>query len=170
MRTITEIVKVSFLIIYFTVSFQLTYGQILDDMFSQLCRLHQKLGLTDIEINYSRPSLKGRLLFGDLIAEGKINGQKLKPGIYAIYTIPSKDEWEIIFNKDVYRDPYEGRLKEADVLRLLVPSIQTDLPVETFTILISDISKDLISASIDLAWGLILIKLPVEVPNKWDKQ
>ena len=78
--------------------------------------LTQVVGLTDVTVDYSRPSAKGRLIFGDLVPFGKlwrtgansnttvsfsedvvINGTTLKKGKYALYTTPKADMWEVIF-------------------------------------------------------------------------
>ena len=81
----------------------------------------QVVGLTNIDVSYSRPSAKGRVVFGDLVPYGKlwrtgananttisfsddvmIGGQALKKGKYAIFTTPKADSWEIIFYSDTH--------------------------------------------------------------------
>ncbi len=88
-------------------SWNIVYSQVPDYIYSPLCKVQQKIGMIDIEISYSRPSLRGRRLLSEIVKEGvewrtganaastirfddevKINGQKLDPGIYAMYTIP----------------------------------------------------------------------------------
>src|SRR3954469_25355394 len=78
--------------------------------------LDQAFGLSNIKIEYSRPGIKGRVIFGDLVPYGKVwrtgansstkitfsdtvnvAGNMVKPGTYALYTIPGKDEWQILF-------------------------------------------------------------------------
>jgi hypothetical protein len=80
--------------------------------------LKQDLGIGTVELYYSRPAVKGRKIFGDLVPFGqvwrtganeattfevardvKIEGKELKAGKYALFTIPGEDEWTIIFNK-----------------------------------------------------------------------
>ncbi|HNB24486.1 MAG TPA: DUF2911 domain-containing protein, partial [Candidatus Melainabacteria bacterium] len=82
------------------------------------CTLKQRVGLTDVEINYSRPGVKGREIFGSMIPYGKVwrtganaatkltfstdvklNGHEIPAGSYALVTIPDKDEWTVIINK-----------------------------------------------------------------------
>jgi len=82
--------------------------------------LDQAFALSNIKIEYSRPSMKGRVIYGDLVPFGKvwrtganastkitfgddvkIEGVALKAGTYALYTIPNKDSWEIMFYKDL---------------------------------------------------------------------
>src|SRR6185295_5158559 len=80
-------------------------------------KISQDFSTSSIEISYSRPSMRGRKIFGDVVPFGKvwrtgansptkiklgedmvIAGQKIKAGEYAVYTIPSKDKWEVILN------------------------------------------------------------------------
>ncbi|WP_425390108.1 DUF2911 domain-containing protein [Ekhidna sp.] len=119
---------------------------------------------TKITIDYSRPSKKGREIFGGLEQYGKVwrtganettwievskdvevEGEKLPAGKYGLFTVPGKDEWTIIFNTK-----WDGwgayEYKEADdVLRVKVNSASTDEVVEMFTIDIED-SGDVIFA------------------------
>src|SRR5512139_1554795 len=81
--------------------------------------LTQRVGLTDVTISYSRPSVKGRVIWGELVPFDKpwrtganaattitfsddvtVEGQKLAAGTYSIVTIPGKAEWTVIFNND----------------------------------------------------------------------
>jgi hypothetical protein len=85
---------------------------------SQHAVITQTVGLTDITIDYSRPAVKGRAIWGGLVPYDKvwrtganeatqisfsddvtINGQPLPKGTYSLHTIPGKDSWTIIFNK-----------------------------------------------------------------------
>src|SRR5215212_9705126 len=78
----------------------------------------QDFGISTAELIYSRPGIKGRKIFGDLVPYGKvwrtgansatrlkfsddvkIGDQQLKAGEYAVYTIPNEKEWDIIINK-----------------------------------------------------------------------
>lgn len=79
----------------------------------------QSLGYTDVTIAYSRPGVKGRAVWGALVPYGapwrtganeattftstgdlKVNGQVLPAGTYSFFTIPGKDEWTVVFNKE----------------------------------------------------------------------
>jgi hypothetical protein len=81
-----------------------------------LATINQVVGLTDVEIVYSRPSARGRAVFGNLVPFGElwrtganentiitfsddviIDGKSLKKGKYALYTIPNIQSWEVIF-------------------------------------------------------------------------
>jgi hypothetical protein len=86
---------------------------------SPTATLKQHIGLTDIEITYSRPSVKGRKIYGGLVPYGevwrtganastkisfstpvKLNGNEIPAGKYSLFTIPGEDEWTIIISKD----------------------------------------------------------------------
>ena len=81
--------------------------------------LTQRVGLTDVTLSYSRPSVNGRAIWGALVPLDKpwrtganaattitfsddvtVEGQKLAAGTYSIFTIPGKAEWTVIFNND----------------------------------------------------------------------
>jgi hypothetical protein len=98
----------------------LAEAQIITPDASPFATTIQKIGFTDVRIEYSRPSARGRVVFGDVVPYDKIwrvganastkiyNGQeltiqdehKLPPGVYAIYAVPGKEEWTIIFSRD----------------------------------------------------------------------
>src|SRR6056297_3850063 len=86
---------------------------------SPLAKMEQMVGLTEVHLEYSRPSAKGRTIYGDLVPFDKlwrtgansatkvtfsddvvIEGKTLEAGSYALFTIPGKEEWTIIFNTD----------------------------------------------------------------------
>ena len=86
---------------------------------SPSAKLEQKVGLTDVVLEYSRPGVKGRTIFGDLVPYGKlwrtgankntmitfstdatVDGQTLKAGSYAIFTKPGLESWDVYFYSD----------------------------------------------------------------------
>ena len=142
--------------------------------------LKQAFALSEITIEYSRPSAKGRVIFGDLVPYGKIwrtgannstqitfgenvkvNGKDISAGTYALYTMPGKDAWEVMLYKDLKLGGDVAEYKtENEVARFTVkPSVITE-KVETFTILISNMSSK--SANIDLCWENTKVTLSVE--------
>ncbi|MDO8543299.1 MAG: DUF2911 domain-containing protein [Opitutaceae bacterium] len=131
--------------------------------------LKQRVGFTDIEITYARPGMKGRKIYGGLVAFGevwrtgantatkvtfstpvKIEGQELPAGSYALYTIPAQKEWTIIFNKVTGEWGAYSYKQENDALRVKVKSVALAQPVETFTININDLRTE--TATLDLIW------------------
>ncbi|MBC6425776.1 MAG: DUF2911 domain-containing protein [Ekhidna sp.] len=130
---------------------------------------------TKITIDYSRPSKKGRVIFGELVEYGKvwrtganettwmevskdvtIDGKTLKAGKYGLFTIPNEDEWTIIFNKKWNGWGAYDYKKSEDVLRINVPTEETDEVVEVFTI---DVSE---SGEVTLAWDQTQVAFSVE--------
>lgn len=129
----------------------------------------QGFGLGKITLTYSRPNTKGRKIFGTLEpfdkvwrtgANGatvisftdavKINGQDLAAGDYALFTIPGKDEWTVILNKDIKQwGAYEYKAAE-DVLRFKVKPVKLKEKVETFTMQFSDVQTR--TAKLQLMW------------------
>jgi Protein of unknown function (DUF2911) len=116
-----------------------------------------KVGAASISINYSQPAVKGRKIWGDLVpyaqvwrtgANGatvfetdkdiKVEGQMLKAGKYALFTIPTEKEWTIIFNKKSDQwGAYDYSDKE-DALRVKVKSEATKDLTERMTFDIKD--------------------------------
>ena len=132
--------------------------------------LKQNFALSEIGIEYSRPSAKGRVVFGDVVPFGKVwrtgannatkitfgedvtvEGIPVKAGTYALYTIPNKDAWEIMFYKDLTLGGNVGEYKAADeLLRFKARPTTMMNKVETFTINVADITSK--SANIQLTW------------------
>jgi hypothetical protein len=133
-----------------------------------LSTLKQHVGLTDIEIVYSRPSAKGRPVYGGLVPYGevwrtganarttisfstpvKLNDKEIPAGKYSIFTIPGENEWTIIINKDT-TSSYTAYSASDDVARITAPVVKMSENIETFSIMINSIRDD--SARIDLIW------------------
>lgn len=135
---------------------------------SPLSTLKQRVGLTDIEIVYSRPSARGRPIMGGLVPYGevwrtgangrttisfstavKLNGSEIPAGKYALFTIPNADQWTVIINKDTKSSPFDYNASN-DVVRLTCPAVNVAEDIETFSIMVNAIRDD--SARIDLIW------------------
>lgn len=152
---------------------------------SPLSTLKQRIGLTDIEVVYSRPGVKGRHIFGNMHAYGEIwrtganaatkitfstpvkfNNVDVPAGSYALFTIPDKDEWTVILNSDWAQWGHFLYDKAKDVVRVKATPITLPYLVETFTIDFDDIRDE--SATLVLSWEKIRVpvKLQVEVASK----
>lgn len=149
----------------------LTTAQIKSPAASPSSSLTQTVGLTEVQIDYSRPGLKGRRMFGGFLPYNKlwrtganastkitisddvqIQDNDLTAGTYALYTIPGKDNWTIILHKNITHWGTGGKNydKKEDAFRFKVKSTKLAYKVETFTIEISDVRPN--SASIELKW------------------
>ena len=146
-----------------------------------------QVGLTDVTVDYFRPKVKGRKIFGNgsdylvpfgemwrtgansgtkltISDEIKIEGKKVAAGEYLILTIPNQNEWTII----LYSDPSLGgnvvAYNETKATgKFTVKPTSLAQAVETLTINIADISEDNTSASLEIAWENVSVKLPFQV-------
>jgi Protein of unknown function (DUF2911) len=142
--------------------------------------IKQRVGLTDIEIDYSRPSANGHQIFGGIVPYGqiwrtgdnastkirlgtmvKMNGVEVPPGEYALYTIPDEKQWTVIIYKDAGLWGVYDYGVTNDFARLKVmPQKLTD-PVETFTMDLNEVKDD--SATLNLSWARVRVPIKIEV-------
>lgn len=144
----------------------------------------QMVGLTEVEIEYSRPSAKGRIIFGDLVPFGKlwrtgansntvisfsddviIEGKTLKKGKYALFTTPKADTWEVVFytKTDNWGIPEEW--DEANVaLKTSVKPEMLNRNVESFTVGINNLDNNF--AHLEISWEKTLAAIKFEVPTQ----
>jgi hypothetical protein len=147
---------------------------------SPLQTVKQAFALSEITIEYSRPSAKGRTVYGDLVPFGKVwrtganaatkitfgenvkvEGKDIPAGTYALYTIPGKDTWEIMIYKDLKLGGDVANYKNEDELtRFKVKTANLNDKVETFTINVANITSK--SASIELNWENTRVSFGVE--------
>jgi hypothetical protein len=154
---------------------------------SPTAKLSQDVGLTKIEVEYSRPSAKGRKVFGDLVRFGEMwrtganastkftsaddftvgpNNIAVPKGMYALYTIPGKDMWTIIFYKNTTFGgvpPADKYTKDDEAARFDVPVKMVTEPVETFTMNINNCRNG--GADLELVWENTRIVVPFSVPT-----
>lgn len=140
----------------------------------------QRVGLTDIEIKYSRPGMKGRAIFGGLVPYGevwrtganaatkvtfstdvKFGGQAVPAGTYALATIPEQREWTVILNKNTELWGTYSYDQAQDVVRVKAPTTALPQPLESFTIGIDEVHGD--SAQLTLAWDKTMVRVPITV-------
>ena len=142
----------------------------------------QRVGLTDVEITYSRPSVKERNIFGGLVPFGEvwrtganastkisfskdvmIGDTKVEAGTYSFYIIPSKESWTMILNSDLTLWGSDGYDEGKDIVRMeATPMMLTD-KVESMRISVENISKD--GASIVVSWNDMAAALPFKVES-----
>ena len=145
-------------------------AQIVVPDLSPYSTVSQKIGFSEVRIEYSRPSARGRVVFGDLVPFGKVwrtganastklsiqeeitiqDNFKLTPGLYSIYTIPNKDEWTIIINKDPWLWGAFGYKANYDAIRFNVKPQALKEQVETFTIQFANVCSS--CAEIQMMW------------------
>lgn len=150
---------------------------------SPFSKLEQKVGLTDVSVEYSRPSMRGRKIFGGLEEYGelwrtganartkitfsddvKIAGQTLKAGSYSLYTKPGQQSWEIFFYTEADGGGYPEKWDESKVAaKTTVEAYQLPVDIETFTITFDDLTSK--SALLGLMWERTYVGVPIEFPT-----
>ncbi len=146
---------------------------------SPKAEVEQRVGLTDIKIEYSSPGVKGREIFGGLVPYGKIwrtganaattimfskdvkvQGKEVPSGTYSLFTIPGKDQWTVILNKKTELWGTGDHKKKHDLCRFKVEPKDLPRKRERMTFLISDFDEK--SASIELQWAKTGISFNME--------
>lgn len=145
----------------------------------------QSFALGDITLEYSRPAIKGRTVFGDLVPydkvwrtganatskitfsmDVKIEGKDVKAGTYGLLTIPGKNSWEVMLTKDLNIGANVGSYKvENEVVRVQVKPTKLDKKVENFTLNIADILSS--SATLEIMWDKT--RVPVAITADIDQ-
>jgi len=161
-----------------------TYAQIQTPAPSPFSKMEQKVGLTDVTLEYSRPSMKNRTIFGDLVPYGEIwrtganaktkitfsddvmvGGQTLKAGTYAIYTKPSESSWEVYFYTDYAGGGVPQTWEESKVAAKATAEVYPmPMQVETFTMTFDDLSNN--GATLGMLWSNVYAGLKFEVPTE----
>ncbi|HZM01181.1 MAG TPA: DUF2911 domain-containing protein [Planctomycetota bacterium] len=146
---------------------------------SPAATITQRVGLTDIEIKYCRPSAKGRAIFGGLVPYGelwrtganaattisfstdvKLEGQPVPAGAYSLFTIPDAKEWTVILNTVVEQSGTYEYDQSKDLLRVKVKPVALPAPVETFRIAIDELKGG--AATLSLAWEQTAVPLKLD--------
>ena len=138
----------------------------------------QDFGLSSVELSYSRPGVKGRKVFGDLVPFGKvwrtgangattltfgddvtIGGQKIPAGKYGLLSIPDKAGWTLIITKQLDVTNPAAYKQESDVVRIPVKPVSIKNKVENFTIQFANIKPN--SVELQLLWDQTEVDLPI---------
>lgn len=143
---------------------------------SQHAVVKQRVGLTDVEVDYSRPNKNKREIFGGLVpfgktwrtgankptrikfsADVKLGDKPVPAGEYLLYTIPNANEWTIILSKDLNAQSVADYKQDADAARVMARPMLLTMPVETFTIGFENLRAN--SATLYLDWDKIRVPL-----------
>jgi len=156
---------------------------------SPTAEIKQNFGLSQIEISYSRPGIKGRKIFGDLVPYDKVwrtgannattitfgddvtvDGTKIPAGKYGLLTIPNANEWTVIFTKQTDVTNAAAYKQDQDVLRVKAKPYQLPFSIESFTISLNDLTSN--SCNLELMWDNVYIQVPVttDIDTKVMKQ
>jgi len=146
-------------------------------------KVMQVVGLTDVKLEYSRPAMRGRTIFGDLVPYDKIwrtganartkitfgtdvtiDGDTLKKGTYAIFTKPNTESWDVYFYTDYAGGGAPQNWDESKVaLKTNAKVHQMPMPIDTFTMSFDDLSAD--SGSLGIMWENVYVGVKFNVPT-----
>jgi hypothetical protein len=147
--------------------------------------LKQNFALSNVEVSYSRPGVKGRTIFGDLVPwnavwrtganeptsitfgdEVIIGDKKVPAGKYGLFTIPGQNEWTIIISKQLDVSGPSQYKQDQDVVRVKATPQNLPFPVETFMMVFDKIKPE--SMELVMLWDQTAIVLPIkaEVESK----
>ena len=146
---------------------------------SPSAKVMQKVGLTEISVDYSSPGVKGRKVWGELVGWDKpwraganaatkitfskdvtFGGKPVPAGTYAIVTLPSQSGWKVMLNKDL--GIFAGKNYDPKEDVVTVPATTAEIPArERLTYLFSDTSDD--KTSLDLEWEKLRVSVPIQM-------
>lgn len=141
------------------------------------------VGLTEVSIDYSRPSKRGRVIFGNVVPYGElwrtgansnttiqfsddvvIDGQEVKAGEYAIFTKPEENHWEVYFYDETGNWGNQVNWEEDKVAAKAIVKVQPlKTTQETFSIALDNITST--SAMLTFAWDDVMTAVKFEVPS-----
>lgn len=145
--------------------------------------LTQQFATSKIELEYSRPSMKGRKVFGSMIPYGKswrtganaltkitfgedvvFGGQKVAAGAYSLYTIPGKDSWTVVLNSGLQSLGEKFFDPSKDVAKVTVKPEVSKENYETFTIDLNDITAS--SLILSIRWEKVKVPVTIVADNQ----
>jgi hypothetical protein len=155
--------------------------QLVTPQLSTAQTVKQTLGLSSIELSYSRPSVKGRKVFETEVApygkvwrtgansattltfgeEVQIAGTKIPAGKYGLLSIPNRDEWTVIITKQLDVTSPGAYKQESDVVRYSAKPVRLTSPVETFTIQFANVTAG--TTDLQIMWENTMVTLPITV-------
>jgi tetratricopeptide (TPR) repeat protein len=157
---------------------QLNAQQIKFPAKSPAAMVKQSVGISDISVEYNRPSASGRVVFGDVVpfdamwrtgansatkitfgSEMKIDGKAVPAGSYSLFTIPGKTEWTIILNKVANMSGTYGYTDKEDLMRFKVTPVQKAEKTETFTIDFANIKLN--QTTVQLMWDNTIVSFDI---------
>lgn len=174
--------KLLLILMAFTMAYSVN-AQIKTPQPSPSSKVQQTVGLTDVTLEYSRPNMRGRAIFGNLVPYGKlwrtganknttitfsddvvVDGQTLKAGSYAIFTKPGEESWEVFFYSDANNWGTPRNWDDAKVAaKTSVKVYKMPVKIESFTITFDDLTNN--SAVLGMLWEEVYAGVKFEVPT-----
>lgn len=182
-KTIINLIKMKKLtLLLFTMALSFSaHAQINTPAPSPFSKVEQKVGLTDMTLEYSRPSMRGRTIFGDLVpydklwrtgANGytlisfnndvKIAGKDVKAGTYSIFTKPGATAWEVYFYTDTQGGGTPEKWDDTKVVAKATAQVYPmSMPVETFTMSFDNLNAN--GTSLGFIWEKVYVGVTIDV-------
>ena len=171
--------KLCFLCLSLLLSFSIIQAQVKFPSPSPEQTIHQEFGLSSIDVSYSRPSVKGRKIFGDLVPYDKawrtgangptiiafgdeviIGGKTIAPGKYGFIAIPGKTAWTLVITKQLDIVSTADYKQENDVVRVNCKPATLPKKIETFAMQFENITAT--SCELSLTWEKTGVALPIK--------
>ena len=150
---------------------------------SPTAKFEQKAGLTDVVIKYARPSVRNRVVYGNLVPYDKmwrtganansiitfstsvmIDETTIEAGTYSIYTIPGVESWEFILYSDSNNWGLPSKWDESKVaVQTTIPSVKLSSKVETFKISMDNISNN--NFTLGISWDDVYVGVNIQLPT-----
>lgn len=150
---------------------------------SPFSKVEQTVGLTDVTLEYSRPNMRARTVFGDLVPYGRVwrlganentkitfstdfsvGGKELKAGTYALFAIPNENAWDIVFYSSAQNWGAPQELDESKIVaKVSAETYKLPMTIETFTMGFDDISST--GATLGIMWANVYAGVKFEVPT-----
>ena len=141
--------------------------------------LRQDFGLSNVELSYSRPGMKGRKIFGDLVPYDKvwrtganqattitfgddvtIGDKKVPAGKYGLLTIPGKDNWTVIITKQLDVTSPAAYQEAQEVVRVSAKPMALPFSVQSFTITFDNVTST--SMELGMLWDKTMVSVPIK--------
>ena len=160
------------------------FSQIKTPQPSPTSKIEQMVGLTNMTLEYSRPSMRGRVIFGDLVPYNKlwrlganantkisfntdvtIGDSKVKAGEYAVFATPGKDSWEVVFYSDTSNWGTPQKWDDSKVVAKAKAEVyKMPVKIETFTMTFDDLTNN--SAILGILWEDVYVGVKIDVPTE----
>lgn len=150
---------------------------------SPAAKMTQMVGLTEMNVEYSRPAMRGRTIFGDLVPYGQvwrtgananttisfdtdvtIGGSEVKKGTYAVFTVPNPTSWDVMFYSDTNNWGAPREWDEAKVVAKVTADVmELPMKIESFTLTFDNLTDG--SVDLGLLWENAYVGVTIEVPT-----
>ena len=166
--------KKTFVLLCLALAANYSFAQVELPVPSPKARVEQRIGLTDVAIEYSRPAVGGRQIWGGLVPSDKvwrsganaatsisfskdveIAGKAVKAGEYALFSIPSSPEWTIIINSNEGQKGSTEYKENLDIVRIKAKPLTMNMPKERLEYTIDPVSDN--EGLVTLRWEFLAV-------------